>query len=145
MSTPDFSNGKWTGFYSYGGCRKQHRMDMTLLLTGGIIRGYGDDKVGRFEIRGRFDPKAKAATWTKTYLGRHAVFYRGFRDAFQESIWGSWEIDAKWKGGFKIWPVGSADGVVETAIEPEPKPMPEGLSVFVYKRVDPPNVKSNDA
>jgi len=40
--------------------------------------------------------------WTKTYIGAHDVFYRGFREG--KGIWGTWEITVHARGGFHIWP-----------------------------------------
>ena len=48
--------------------------------------------------------------WTKTYLGSHEVFYRGFREG--KGIWGTWEIGGGlWgRGGFHIWPKAAGEG-----------------------------------
>jgi hypothetical protein len=51
--------------------------------------------------------------WTKTYVAKHDVFYRGFREG--KGIYGKWEIKTKSHGGFNIWPVGrSVAGKTET-------------------------------
>ena len=124
MSDSTFQSGPWTGFYVYasriGG---RHRMNMVLTFAAsGALEGSGSDGIGRFKIQGRFDPKAKEATWTKQYVGGHAVSYRGYRDAMKKAVWGIWEIGKAATGGFKIWPVGSGaeDGEVETQAEPKP-------------------------
>ena len=50
--------------------------------------------------------------WTKQYVGRHRVDYRGINDG--HGIWGVWEIRQLGglyhdRGGFHIWPVAMGD------------------------------------
>ena len=103
-----FSSGPWVGFYKYrsfpGG---RHRMDLHLTFANGSIVGEGIDDVGRFLIKGRYDPTNDECYWTKSYIGAHDVFYRGFRDG--KGIWGGWEIGPNWRGGFHIWPRQAGD------------------------------------
>ena len=68
------------------------------------MSGDGADDVGSFLIKGRYDSANRDCHWTKTYVGAHDVFYKGFRDG--KGIWGTWEIGSAWKGGFHIWPLG---------------------------------------
>jgi len=82
-------------------------MSLHLSFRGGIVSGSGSDPLGDFLIRGRYDPGSNEIHWTKTYVGAHDVYYRGFRDA--RGIWGTWEIGPGWTGGFHIWPEGMAD------------------------------------
>src|SRR5207249_5143062 len=85
-----FPSGPWTGFYNYTGPEDRHRMDLHLTFAQGGIAGEGGDDVGPFLIRGRYDAATRECHWTKTYIGGHDVFYRGFRDTL--GIWGTWEI-----------------------------------------------------
>src|SRR5262249_49673643 len=93
---PLFPSGPWTGFYNYTGPEDRHRMDLHLTFARGGIAGEGNDDIGPFLIRGKYDAPSRECHWTKSYIGRHDVFYRGFRDA--HGIWGTWEI-GKWNKG----------------------------------------------
>ena len=69
--------------------------------------GEGRDWVGRFVCTGRYDLTDGRCHWTKRYLGRHDVFYKGYNEG--KGIWGAWEIPQgadglRWTGGFYIWP-----------------------------------------
>jgi hypothetical protein len=96
-----FPSGPWTGFYNHGP-GDRHRMDLILTFKNGVMEGDGNDDVGRFLIRGRYEPQTRECHWTKTYVGAHDVFYRGFREG--KGIWGTWEITIRYHGGFHIWP-----------------------------------------
>ena len=121
MSDELFPSGPWTGFYNYEPGDK-HRMDLHLTFTKGHISGTGNDDVGRFCIKGRYDEAERECHWTKTYPGSHDVYYRGFREG--KGIWGTWEIGAGlWgHGGFHIWPkgLGEGDGKSEAVGETAP-------------------------
>jgi hypothetical protein len=108
-----FPSGPWTGFYNYhpGG---RHRMDLQLTFANGAISGDGSDDVGRFLVKGRYDAANRECYWTKSYLGAHDVFYRGFREG--KGIWGTWEITIQHHGGFHIWPreAGEGEALAET-------------------------------
>lgn len=107
MSDDLFPSGPWTGFYNYQpGAR--HRMDLRLVFAGGRMTGEGSDDVGRFAVRGRYDAATRECHWTKSYVGAHDVFYRGFREG--KGIWGTWEITAFLHGGFHIWPQRAGEG-----------------------------------
>lgn len=112
MSEDQFPSGAWEGFYNYVPGDK-HRMDLHLEFAGGGISGDGNDDVGRFMIRGRYDAAARECYWTKTYPGSHDVYYRGFREG--KGIWGTWEIGVIDRGGFQIWPKGEGTGEGHTA------------------------------
>jgi hypothetical protein len=119
MSDESLPNGPWKGFYVHSGRSDRHRMDLSLTFRNATMRGDGSDDIGKFIIQGRFDLKKKEFWWTKQYVGRHSVFYKGFKDGFK-GIWGTWEIGPKDRGGFKIWPVASgenADGQEANAVE----------------------------
>jgi hypothetical protein len=55
-------------------------MELNLTFANGNLRGDGLDDVGRFLIQGRYDAASHECYWAKSYLGAHAVFYRGFRE-----------------------------------------------------------------
>ena len=111
MSDPQFPSGPWTGFYNYHP-GDRHRMDLHLSFANGLISGEGNDDVGRFLIKGRYDASNGECHWTKSYIGRHDVFYRGFREG--KGIWGTWEIKLFSRGGFHIWPRHAGEGEKET-------------------------------
>jgi hypothetical protein len=106
VSENEFPSGPWVGFYTYTGAPDKHRMDLGLTFTNGRISGEGNDDVGPFVISGHFDAANRECHWTKTYVGAHDVFYRGFREG--KGIWGTWEIWWEARGGFHIWPRGNA-------------------------------------
>ena len=112
MSENLFPSGPWVGFYNYQP-GDRHRMDLHLSFAQGSITGDGNDDIGRFLIRGRYDATSRECHWIKTYPGSHDVYYRGFREG--KGIWGTWEIDLTSHGGFHIWPKGASEGETETA------------------------------
>jgi len=83
-------------------------MDLDLTFANGLMSGDGRDDVGLFLIKGKYDAQSRECHWTKSYLGGHDVFYRGFREG--KGIWGTWEINLFGHGGFHIWPVGAGEG-----------------------------------
>ena len=114
MSSELYPSGPWVGFYNYQP-GDRHRMQLNLTFTNGVISGDGNDDIGRFLIKGRYDCQVSECYWTKTYLGAHDVFYRGFRE--RKGIWGTWEITSQqsvMRGGFHIWPKGMPDPTGQT-------------------------------
>ena len=95
-------------------------MDLGLTFASGTMAGHGSDDVGRFMIRGQYDAKSLECSWTKTYLGAHEVFYRGFREG--KGIWGTWEITPSFRGGFHIWPkiLGGGEAQTESVEQESP-------------------------
>jgi hypothetical protein len=95
-------------------------MDLQLTFAGGTIMGDGNDDIGRFLIKGRFDAASRECHWTKTYIGAHDVSYRGFGEG--KGIWGTWEIRPWSHGGFHIWPrtSGAGEEAVEIAAQTQP-------------------------
>ncbi|MBI4664665.1 MAG: hypothetical protein HY735_38240 [Verrucomicrobia bacterium] len=121
MNEELFPSGPWVGFYSYTAPADKHRMDLHLTFTNGQMTGEGNDDVGPFFIRGRYDAEALECHWTKTYPGSHDVFYRGFREG--KGIWGTWEIRADFRGGFHIWPRNAGEGETNQEEYREEKPV----------------------
>jgi len=121
MSDALFPSGQWFGFYTYGSRPKRYLMDLVLEFHDGKITGEGADGIGLFVITGRYSAASGECSWGKQYVGRHAVDYRGFREA--KGIWGTWTIGASARGGFHIWPLGEgeplkAEEVAEDAGQP---------------------------
>jgi hypothetical protein len=107
MSNDLFPSGPWIGFYNHRP-GDRHRSDLQLTFINGSMTGDGVDDVGRFLIRGPYDPRNKECYWTKSYVGAHDVFYRGFREG--KGIWGTWEITNFAHGGFHIWSRQAGEG-----------------------------------
>jgi hypothetical protein len=95
-------------------------MDLRLTFANGNMTGDGNDDIGRFLIKGRYDETSRECYWTKSYIGAHDVFYRGFREG--KGIWGTWDIKLFDHGGFHIWPCEAGDGESrsESASQAEP-------------------------
>ena len=106
-------------------------MDLHLEFANGNMSGEGNDDVGRFAIKGKYDEPAGECTFHKTYIGRHTVFFRGFREG--KGIWGVWEIGTFAHGGFHIWPVNAAEGEQKSAKAEQDKPieaeLPEAIEL----------------
>jgi hypothetical protein len=120
MSESLFPSGPWTGFYKYSRDSAKHRMDLQLTFANGTMSGDGLDDIGRFRIKGRYDAQELECYWTKTYVGAHEVYYRGFREG--QGIWGAWEIGLRGHGGFHIWPKASGEGEDRAESRQEPVP-----------------------
>jgi hypothetical protein len=114
-----FPSGPWIGFYNYFDTAPRHRMDLHLTLSQGRMTGEGSDDIGPFLIDGRYDTGTNECHWTKQYVGKHSVFYRGFREG--RGIWGTWELRV-YRGGFHIWPLnsGSSEEIAESLEEEKP-------------------------
>jgi hypothetical protein len=95
-------------------------MELQLTFASGSVIGDGADDIGPFLIKGRYDSVNAECSWTKSYLGKHDVFYRGFREG--KGIWGTWEINLFAHGGFHIWPrqAGEGEQRSESASQSEP-------------------------
>jgi len=119
MSDELFPSGPWVGFYNHRP-GDRHRMDLNLTFAHGFMAGEGNDDVGRFFIKGRYEAATRECHWIKSYVGAHDVFYRGFREG--KGIWGTWEIAIRYHGGFHIWPRGADEGEShrETAEQVQP-------------------------
>lgn len=116
----DFPSGPWTGFYNYGSSARKHRMDLVLTFADRAVSGDGCDDIGQFLVSGRFDDTNGECYWTKTYVGGHDVYYRGFREG--KGIWGLWELTVD-SGGFHIWPRGEEECEQEHESAEEPRPL----------------------
>src|SRR5687768_16392923 len=109
-----FPSGAWTGYYQQLGAR--WRQDLDLTFANGAMHGSGADPVGRFTVRGTYDGASGEVVWRKTYAhGNAPVHYRGFREG--KGIWGTWEIAARERSGFHIWP--RTAGVADAAMAAE--------------------------
>src|SRR5205085_921003 len=84
--------------------------NMSLACHNGELTGTGRDWVGSYNIAGSYDLGTGRCEWTKRYLGKHSVAYRGVNDG--HGIWGVWEIRQLGglftdRGGFHVWPEGT--------------------------------------
>lgn len=131
MSDSLYPSGPWTGFYNYQP-GDRHRMDLDLTFGNGSLSGTGVDDVGNFLIRGRYEASAGECYWTKSYLGAHDVFYRGFREG--KGIWGTWEITIREHGGFHIWPRRAGDTEKQAATADQAKPVDAVGSEMIAER-----------
>lgn len=107
---PRYPTGKWVGFFKQPVLPGKHQMELFLAFSHGGITGSGRDWVGDFIIRGRYEIEPGTCYWTKRYLGKHDVFYKGYNEG--KGIWGVWDMPKEgphWKGGFHIWPEGMGD------------------------------------
>ena len=95
-------------------------MDLVLAFADRTISGDGNDDIGQFLVTGRFDQTNGECYWTKTYMGAHDVYYRGFREG--KGIWGLWELPSE-SGGFHIWPLGQEEGEQDHESAEEPAPV----------------------
>jgi hypothetical protein len=106
---PRFPSGEWTGFFLQLAVRGRQKTSLNLTCSEGRLTGEGKDWAGRYTIDGSYDLATGQCEWTKQYIGRHAVTYKGTNNG--RSIWGVWELTQLWglltdRGGFHIWPEG---------------------------------------
>jgi hypothetical protein len=107
---PRFPSGAWTGYFLQYWLPGRHTTNVELTCGDGELSGNGRDFVGPYTIDGQYDLATGKCEWTKQYLGRHKVAYRGMNSG--QGIWGVWEIRLFAglyvdKGGFHIWPKGT--------------------------------------
>jgi hypothetical protein len=107
---PRFPSGPWQGFFLQWWFRGRQPTSMRLSWRDGDLTGTGSDWVGPYTIEGQYDRESGRCAWTKQYLGKHSVCYRGVNDG--RGIWGVWEIRLLGglyldRGGFHIWPEGT--------------------------------------
>lgn len=117
---PRFPSGPWTGFFTQPVLPGRHMMELQLTFRNGSMVGEGRDWVGRFVCTGHYDLADGRCRWTKRYVGRHEVFYKGYNEG--KGIWGAWEIPQgpdgqRWTGGFYIWPAGMPDPTQQHLVE----------------------------
>ncbi len=107
---PRFPSGPWTGFFLQYWLSGRQRTDVAMDFSSGTLTGTGTDRVGPYTVDGTYDPVTGQCEWTKQYLGKHRVAYRGVNDG--RGIWGVWEIRLRGglytdRGGFHLWPAGT--------------------------------------
>jgi hypothetical protein len=107
---PRFPSGRWTGFFLQVWLPGRHTTNLRLTCRDGELAGTGQDWVGPYTVDGHYDLGSGRCAWTKQYLGKHAVAYRGVNEG--RGIWGVWEIRQLGglyvdRGGFHIWPEGT--------------------------------------
>jgi hypothetical protein len=104
-----FPSGAWTGFYLQSWLPGRHTTNLQLTCSEGRLIGEGKDGVGRYTVDGSYDLKTGQCQWTKQYVGRHSIAYKGTNEG--SGIWGVYELKQLWgllteHGGFYIWPEG---------------------------------------
>jgi hypothetical protein len=107
---PRFPSGAWMGFFLQYWLPGRHTTNLHLTCRDGKLVGTGADWVGPYTIEGHYELSSGRCAWTKQYLGKHSVAYRGVNDG--HGIWGVWEIRQFGglyidRGGFHIWPEGT--------------------------------------
>ncbi len=107
---PRFPSGPWTGFFLQYWFPGRNTTDLALTCRDGELEGEGRDWVGPYTIHGSYDVVTGRCEWTKKYLSRHSIAYRGVNDG--HGIWGVWELPQLGglfvdRGGFHIWPEGT--------------------------------------
>ncbi|HWE38737.1 MAG TPA: hypothetical protein VG406_19470 [Isosphaeraceae bacterium] len=120
-----FPSGPWTGFF----LQKiqpvgKHWMELDLTFRKGRITGEGRDRIGAFLMTGRYDVESGKCRWTKRYIEKHDIVYRGYNEG--KGIWGTWEDPhAPWhRDGFHIWPVAMGDPTQQRLAEEAELPAP---------------------
>jgi hypothetical protein len=109
-SNPRFPNGPWTGFFLQYWLPGRNRTEVAMAFENGTLTGAGTDRVGPYTVDGTYNPATGECEWTKQYIGKHTVAYRGVNDG--RGIWGVWEIRIlgglyQDRGGFHLWPAGT--------------------------------------
>ena len=117
-----FPSGPWTGFFLQPGTPERHWMELDLVFRDGIMAGAGRDRVGRFTVSGRYYLDNGRTHWTKTYVAQHSIAYSGYNEG--KGIWGVWEYQFNWRGGFHIWPVAMGDPTQQKLAEAVDVPVP---------------------
>jgi hypothetical protein len=107
---PRFPSCAWTGFFLQSWLPGRHTTNLNLVCSNGRLEGTGRDWVGAYTIDGEYDLATGRCEWTKQYIGKHSVAYRGVNDG--HGIWGVWEIRQLGglyvdRGGFHLWPEGT--------------------------------------
>lgn len=107
---PRFPTGPWTGFFLQYWLPGRHTTNLRFTFGAGELSGTGRDVVGPYSVDGTYDVASGRCEWTKRYLGRHRVYYRGVNDG--RGIWGVWELPQLGglftdRGGFHLWPEGT--------------------------------------
>jgi hypothetical protein len=102
-----FPSGGWRGYFVQPGVAGRSYMDLQLTFYDGRLHGTGSDWVGNFIILGRYQTTDGDCWWTKRYIGKHDVFYRGSNQ--NRVISGQWQLPPLMTGEFRIWPASQAD------------------------------------
>ena len=102
-TTTRFPSGQWTGFWLQPGLTGRQQMRLSLRFADGVVRGEGDDLVGKFSIWGRYNGQNGRVRLRKQYAGQHHVDYAGMNEGDGQWLWGLWHLGSD-RGGFHIWP-----------------------------------------
>jgi hypothetical protein len=103
-----FPSGEWDGFWLQRGIFEgRQKMALALTFLGGKVSGDGEDVVGKFSMRGRYDLSNGKVVIHK-YYPQHHVLYEGWAE-LDKGIWGVWTVPGLGKDGFHLWPKGMRD------------------------------------
>ncbi len=80
-----FPSGPWCGFFLMSHLPGRHQMELHLTFRQGVMTGEGRDQIGAFLIRGRYQVEDGQCWWTKRYISKHDVSYRGYNEG--KGIW----------------------------------------------------------
>ena len=127
-----FPSGAWTGFFLQPLRPGKQWMELILTFRQGTLSGEGRDWVGKFLLQGRYQVDDGRCWWTKSYIGLHEVFYDGYNEG--KGIWGRWEMESAWKGGFHIWPEGMPDPSTPKKREAIDEPIAEEAPAMVTEQ-----------
>lgn len=120
---PRFPSGPWVGFYLQPSVNAgRFRMELSLTFRDGTVTGDGEDAVGPFVLRGRYDLESGDVTLHKRYR-THQIHYKGCADGSNRGIWGVWTLGVHDRGGFHIWPLGQGSDTGEHAEESVDEPV----------------------
>ena len=84
----ELRSGRWLGWYRQSGRTFSQTLD--LHFNDGFMQGYGADSIGPFIVIGKYDNDSRIASWLKSYVGAHHVFYSGAISG--DMISGTWQI-----------------------------------------------------
>ncbi|HMO15561.1 MAG TPA: hypothetical protein PKD64_16020 [Pirellulaceae bacterium] len=97
----EIPSGEWKGFFLEKHQPNRGWMHLYLVFDANTMKGEGTDYVGPWHILGHYDDSGQVQ-WTKRYLGKHQVHYRG--QYSEKGIVGEWTIHNTLTGPFHIWP-----------------------------------------
>lgn len=99
MSFLNTKNVSWDGQFNQGGTDYPMEFNHMWFGAEGDVTGSGSDAVGQFNLNGTHSSYG-SVTFTKQYVGAHAVQYTGNLDG--NSLTGEWEIVGNCSGTFSI-------------------------------------------
>ena len=130
-----FPSGPWTGYFLQPKLPGKHWMELRLTFRDGTMTGEGRDWVGDFQVKGRYQVEDGKCHWTKAYLKKHSIAYQGYNEG--KGIWGTWEYQVNWKGGFYIWPLAMGDPTMIRLAEAIEEPISDAPPISEAPMAEP--------